>query len=177
MKTLFSGARVRMVVAALAAAALLVTTDLNPILAASQVPFSATYSGSFHFIDQSHFTLAGAGNASYLGQSTNRGSVTVIGTTTCALGTGFVVHDVETLTSTGDGDQIAVAVDDTACPTVASQPLGTGVYHQVGTYTVMGGTKRFADARGQGSFDCFGDFDHFTYTFSLNGTISRPSGG
>jgi hypothetical protein len=75
------------------------------------------------------------------------------------------------LTSTDDGEQITFTVDDYACSTATAN-----VYHQLGTFVVTGGTGRFAGATGQGTFNCFGDFAHRTFSFTLSGSISRPSG-
>jgi hypothetical protein len=145
--------------------ALLLGTTLLPASAASQVPFAAAYGGRFSWIDSSHVQLSGIGVASYLGVSTNSGTVTMLGPATCA--GGFKIHDSESLTATTGGDQITFTVDDEACPT--STP---NLYHQHGTYVVTGGTGHFAGATGTGTFDCYGDFGHLTYSFALAGTIS-----
>jgi hypothetical protein len=140
-------------------------STLVPASAASQVPFAAAYAGSFTWLDSSHIQLSGVGIASYPGVCTNSGSVAMVGPATCA--GGFKIYDSETLTATTGGDQITFTVDDEACPT--STP---NLYHQHGTYVVTGGTNRFAGATGTGTFDCYGDFGHLAYSFTLNGTIS-----
>jgi hypothetical protein len=142
---------------------------LNPASAASQVPFKGTFAGSFTLPDMYHIKLAGTGNASFLGQATSSGEIAVVGPSTCA--NGFAVQDVETLTSTDDGDQIVFAVNSQACPTATP-----GVYEINTAYTVTGGTGRFAGATGQGTADCFGNFNNDTFNFIMQGTISRPSG-
>ena len=76
----------------------------------------------------------------------------------------------ETLTSTSGGDQITFTVDDEACPTTTPN-----LFHQHGTYVVTGGTNRFAGANGTGTFDCYGEFGHLAYSFTLSGTISPPA--
>jgi hypothetical protein len=139
-----------------------------PASAAGQVPFAGAYGGSFTWVDSSHVQLAGIGAASSLGLSTNSGSVAMLGPASCA--GGFKIHDSETLASTVSADQITFTVDDEACPT--STP---NVYHQHGTYVVTGGTNHFAGASGTGTFDCYGDFGHLTYSFTLVGTISPPA--
>jgi hypothetical protein len=145
--------------------ALLLGITLVPVGAAAQVPFVAGYAGSFTWVDSSHVQLAGLGSASYLGLSTNSGSVAMLGPASCA--GGFKIHDSETLTSTSNGQQVTFTVDDEACPTATPN-----VYHQHGTYVVTGGTGAYAGASGQGTFDCYGDFGHLTYFFTLVGTIS-----
>ena len=157
-------------IGASALAALLITTGLQPAFAASQVAFKASYSG---VITPPHgpppVDLSGTGTASHLGKSTNSGHVAVTGPSSCA--NGFAVQNDEVLTSTDDGDQITLTIHDESCP------ISSGVYHGVGTYVVTGGTGRFAGATGQGTFDGHGDFNQGTLTFTLTGTISRPSGG
>ena len=150
--------------------AILITAGLQPAFAANQVSFTASYSG---VISPPHgpppVDLSGAGAASYLGKSTNRGHIAVTGPSSCP--NGFAVQNTEILTSSDDGDQITLTIADESCP------ISPGVYHGVGTYLVTGGTGRFAGASGQGTFDGHGDFNQGTFSFTLNGTISRPSGG
>jgi hypothetical protein len=93
----------------------------------------------------------------------------IVGPSTCA--NGFAVQDVETLTSTATGDGITFSVDSQACPTATP-----GVYEIKTPYTVTGGTGRFAGATGQGTADCFGNFNNDTFHYTLQGTISQPRG-
>ena len=51
------------------------------------------------------------------------------------------------------------------------------VYQILGPYIVSGRTGRFAVASGQGTAVCEGNFNNKTFSFTLKGTISRPSGG
>ena len=151
---------------------MLITAGLQPAFAANQVAFKASYSG---VITPPHgpppVDLSGSGTATYLGTSTNSGHVAVTGPSSCQ--DGFAVRNDEILTSTDDGDRITLTITDESCPI----PNSPGVYHGVGTYVVTGGTGRFANATGQGTFDGHGDFNLGKFAFTLNGTISRPSGG
>jgi hypothetical protein len=151
---------------------MLITAGLQPALAAGQVAFQGTYSG---VITPPHgpppVDLSGTGTASYLGASTNSGHIAVIGPPSNGCANGFRVRNDEVLTSTDDGDQVTLTVLDDSCP------ISPGVYHGVGTYVVTGGTGRFVGASGQGTFDGHGDFNQGTFTFSMKGTISKPSGG
>lgn len=169
--------RLQLFIAAVTAMAILAIVGLMPVSAAGQTPFQARSSGSFTFnASGTGLNLVGAANAIYLGKSADSGTITFLGPATCA--GGFAIHDVETLTSIDDGERISFSVDGQACPTTGpSQPFGTGVYEVVASYTVTGGTGRFAGASGQGTADCFGNFDTHTFNFTMNGTISRPSGG
>src|SRR5690348_6887267 len=123
-------------VAACAVTATLVLAGLHPVSAASQVPFKGTFAGSFTLPDMYHIHLTAAGTASFLGQATSSGTIAVVGPSTCA--NGFAVQDVETLTSTDDGDQITFSVNSQACPTATP-----GIYEIATAYTVTGGSGRF----------------------------------
>jgi hypothetical protein len=155
-------------VASFAAVATLVTVGLTPAFAADQVPFNAQFSGSFTPVDASHLQLAGTGNALRLGSGTSSGALTNTGPVACG---GFGIHDVETLTSPGNGDQVTLSIDGQACPTATP-----GVYEVAAPYVVTGGAGRFAGASGQGTIDCVGNFNNDTFSFAATGTISHPGG-
>jgi hypothetical protein len=160
--------------AILGGTALLLGVAIAPAFAATTVPFNATYSGSYtpDAANPSLFHLSGAGKATRLGQSTDVGTVAITGpATTCTYG-GFAVSDDETFTSTDDGDQVSIHMVDEACQTTPT----SNVFHQHGTYTVTGGTGRFVGASGTGTFDCYGDFNSFTFNSSFSGSISQPTG-
>jgi len=140
-----------------------------PASAASQLPFKGNFAGSFTFVDPSHLALSGQGTASFLGQATSSGHIAFLGPATCD--GGFAVQDSETLTSTDDGDQIIFSVNSQACPTATP-----GIYEIKTPYMVTGGTGRYAGATGQGTADCFGNFNNNTFHFTMQGTISQPSG-
>jgi hypothetical protein len=157
-------------VATCAVTATLVLVGLRPASAASQVPFRGQFAGSFTFVDASHLQLAGTGTASFLGRATSSGAIAFLGPAATCAG-GFAIHDDETLTSTDDGETVTFSVDSQACPTATP-----GVYEINTAYTVTGGTGRFAGATGQGTADCFGNFNNDTFHFTMQGTISRPQG-
>jgi hypothetical protein len=156
-------------VASLAIAATLVSIGLAQASAAEQVPFSGHFSGSLSFPDPSHIQLTGEGNASQLGHSTNNSSVTALPTTPPCDG-GFNILSVETLTA-ANGDQLSWTVVDAACP------IADNVFQISATFTVTGGTGRFAGATGGGTIECVGDFANGTFDFTVTGAISRPNGG
>jgi hypothetical protein len=151
-------------VVSLAIAAMLVGVGLSSASAASQVPFKAHFSGSLAFDGVSNIQLAGTGNASHLGRSTNSSAITIVGSASCG---GFAIHGVETLTA-ADGDHLSWTVDGEACPTATA-----GVYQISAPYVVTGGTGRFAGATGGGAIVCVGDFGNGTFDFTVTGTISR----
>jgi hypothetical protein len=160
-------------VASLAVSGALALAGLLPAHAAPagpslQVPFLGAYAGSFTFTDDSHLTLSGSGDSTYLGHGTSSGHIAFLGPATCA--GGFKIHDDETLTGAG-GDQLAFSVDDQACPTATA-----GVYQIQANYTVTGGAGRFAGVSGKGVAICFGDFNKDTFRFAMAGTVSAPLG-
>jgi hypothetical protein len=140
-----------------------------PASAASQIPFKGQFAGSFTLPDQTDILLAGTGIATSLGQATSTGHIVIVGPSTCA--NGFAVQDTETLTATDEGDTITFSISSQACPTATP-----GVYEIKTPYTVTGGTGRFAGATGQGTADCFGNFNNDTFHFTMQGTISHPNG-
>lgn len=153
--------------------ALLTTTAQSASAAArSNLPFSASFSGSVTPPNgPPPVALSGTGKASFLGRSTNSGSISVTGSAGACPDTGFAVENDEVLTSTDDGDQITIAIHDEVCP------ISPGIFRGQGTYVVTGGTGRFAGASGQGACDGTGDFVHGLFSFTLTGTISKPLGG
>jgi hypothetical protein len=161
------GHTIRGIIASFAIVAMLVSTGLMPASAAEQVKFKGHFSGSLAFDGVSFIQLTGAGNASKLGRSTNSSAVSIVGPAASCPG-GFAIHGEETVTG-ANGDQITWTIDDDACPTDTPN-----VYRISATYTVTGGTGRFAGATGQGTIECLGDFANGTFDFTVTGTISRP---
>jgi hypothetical protein len=141
--------------------------------APKELSFTASYSGTITPPNgPPPVVLSGTGKASRLGNSTNEGHVAVTGPADRCPDTGFAVENDEILTSVQSGDQIMITVDDESCPVAP----GSGVFHGVGAYVVTGGTGRFSGATGHGTFDGTGDFERGLFSFTLNGTISAPSG-
>jgi hypothetical protein len=157
-----------------AVGALVTGLGLQPASAATHVPFKAVYSGTFIPTDTG-FNVSGAGHATKLGSSTNQGTVVMLSqpNESCPT-TGFVVTNDETLIA-ANGDQVTLTILDKRCP-VAGEP---GIYDGVSTYHITGGSGRFADATGEGTFDGRGDFNfpnNLTFTYTFDGTISVPNG-
>ena len=146
------------------------------VLAATQVPFEAHYSGAMHLSNLPGgfpVNVTGSGNASHLGQSSNSAHVIQLNETNSGCPTtGFVVLNTGVLRPTQDSnDQIDVMITDHPCP-VAGQ---ANVYSGTDSYTVTGGTGRFAGATGQGSFTGTGNFNNLTFTYTFSGTITAPN--
>jgi len=87
-----------------------------------------------------------AGN---LGIKGMKGAIAVTGpasSSVCGSAGGFAAQHADTLTN-ADGSRVFLRVIENACQE------GPGAYHCIGTYTVTGGTGRFAFATGSGGFD------------------------
>jgi hypothetical protein len=84
----------------------------------------------------------------------------------CGSGSNFIVVP-QTLTA-ANGDAISEIVSGDGCQS------GPTTFHFTGTYTIVGGTGRYANATGSGSAIEDGDLgtSPFTFTESQNGTIS-----
>jgi hypothetical protein len=101
-----------------------------------------------------------------------QGAIAVTGpasSSVCGSRGGFGAQHADTLTG-GDGSRIFLCVVENACLE------GISAYHCIGTYTVTGGTGRFAGATGSGGFDGHVSFNpdgsgsfQATYLGQLNG--------
>jgi hypothetical protein len=142
----------------------------NAVYAANtQVPFAATYSGTASFTDNPYINLLdGTGIATHLGRSTNHALIVITGADNSCSG-GIANTNYETLTA-ANGDSLTLTSYDIACP------VGPGMYHGTGQWSVTGGTGRFSGATGQGTFEGHSDFNQGVFTFNLTGTISAPNG-
>jgi hypothetical protein len=132
--------------------------------AAAGIPFTATFSGAAALTSPSTSSFVGAGLATQLGQVTTAGHVLITGYDDSRCAGGIANTNVETLTAP-DGDTVTVTSDDVACP------ISPGQYHGFGRWTVTGGTGRFEDASGGGSFDGHSDFNLGTFDTRLDGTL------
>jgi hypothetical protein len=132
------------------------------------VPFSATVSGSSQLnLPDFSATYSGSGTGTHLGASQVLGSAAVIPvSSTCV-----IAEEQVTLTA-ANGDQLSVAFADMPCSTAAAP----AVYDGGGTYTITGGTGRFAGARGNGNVVSHRDFTrgfaNGTFTLALSGAIA-----
>lgn len=152
--------------AAVATAALPLTVGADAAAREGQVPFSASFSGTIAFTSPLTTFHVGSGQATHMGRTADTGSV-VLGLPD-ASGC-YATSDTETLTA-ANGDQLVVQWHDPACP------IGPTSFHCGGHWVVIGGTGRFADATGSGSFDAEEDFgpglSPGTYELVMTGSIS-----
>ena len=148
----------------LAATIVVMALAAMPAVAEERLPFSGTYSGTVAFTGPASAAFQGSGTASHLGKSTIVGTVQVAGpASSCS--DGFAAQHTITLTA-ANGDQLFLVVTDDSCQ------VAPGMYEGTGTYEITGGTGRFADATGSGTFDGRGDFTTGTFLQKFEGTIS-----
>jgi len=115
-------------------------------LASTSVPFDGSASGTFAATSATTVALAGTGHYEHLGATIFTGTSTTTGGAACG---GFTAMEKDTYTA--------------------------GVFHVSGTFTVTGGTGRFADASGSGAISATATFQSGsagTFSGSTAGTIS-----
>ena len=160
----------RLVVCLLAAiASVLALCGVAPAAhAAAARPFVADLAGRAVFSPTSTpgvfaGTGSGAGRATHLGQFT----ISVEETLDVTSPTGSVVLQGEAVVVAANGDELHWSYEATGTP-----PSESGDVVLTGTFTVTGGSGRFAEATGQGSFEGVGNAVTGRASFSYTGTIS-----
>ena len=150
--------------AAVAAAALVSTVGAQAD-AGGQVPFSASFSGTIAFKSPSTTHHDGSGKATHMGRTTDSGAVVLSPPDAAGCYPNF---NTETLTA-ANGDQLVLQWHDRACP------IGPTSFHSSGDWIVVGGTGRFADETGSGSFageaDFGPDLSPGTFQLEFTGTL------
>jgi len=150
--------------AAAAAAALALAVGARAD-AGGQVPFSASFSGTIAFTSPSTTHHDGSGQATHMGLTTDSGSVILSPPDDAGCYPNF---NTETLTA-ANGDQLVLQWHDRACP------IGPTSFHSNGQWVVVGGTGRFADETGGGSFSGEADFgpglSPGTFRLTFTGTL------
>jgi len=108
------------------------------------------------------FELAGTAVSPMLGVADYRGEVTITGVDP---DTGTITDVlIETFTTAG-GDTITLRCDQTAVP------LSDGVYQGTDTWTVIGGTGKYAGATGSGTGTTYVDLNQGTFAKVLTGRV------
>ena len=135
----------------------------NSAAAQVQVPFYQAIAGSAGFTGPGTGQYDGSGAGTHLGQSVVHGDILVtVMPNGCG---GFTAQHSDTITA-ANGDQLYLQVIEDACP------VAPGSFHCLGTYTVTGGTGRFANATGNGVFDGLVDFTQGKFQATYSGRIS-----
>src|SRR5216683_6958248 len=131
--------------------------------ATHSTPFDGNGTGTFTDTSPTTVLITGTGYYDHLGFTTLRFPSTITGTAACR---GFTATEHDNYTG-ANGDSVFLTVNDTICPT--STP---GAFQLNGSFTVTGGTGRFADASGSGTVQA-----SVTFTSATSGTFSGTQTG
>jgi hypothetical protein len=138
----------------------------SPARAATRVEFTALLTGKATITGAGRFAFAGGGTSSPYGPVRNAGGIRLTGVGVSCVG-GLANTNVERLSFVG-GDTLTIRSLDVACP------VGVMKFRGTGTWTVTGGTGRFARATGSGSAVGGANFVARTFRMRLQGTITGP---
>jgi hypothetical protein len=131
--------------------------------ATHSTPFNGSGSGTFADTSPTTVLITGTGYYDHLGLTTLRFPSTITGTAACG---GLTATEQDTYTA-ANGDSVFQTVHDTICPTTT-----LNVFTLTGSFTVTGGSGRFADASGSGTVQA-----SITFTSSTTGTFSGTQTG
>ena len=109
--------------------------------------------------------LTGMGNYEHLGNTAFAAKATITAVPASCLG-GFTTTEQDTYTA-ANGDKVFSSAALTICPTTTP-----GVFQSSGTFTITGGTGRFADVSGSGALHAL-----VTFTSPSSGTFSGTTAG
>ncbi|MDH4365773.1 MAG: hypothetical protein OEY70_16985 [Acidimicrobiia bacterium] len=154
---------VRSRLAAVAAmAAIFTLMSATPALAAAPTSVTVVVSGTVAPTGEATFELEGVGAGSRLGAFTYHGDVVITGVTD----NGITDTLTETLTF-GNGDSVTILCLQEAAA------VGPGLFVGSDSWTVIGGTGRYANATGSGTGTTHVDLNAGTFTKVFDGTINR----
>ena len=143
---------------------LMAVVSVSPMaFASSSLPFNGSSTGTFAFTTPTTAELTGIGNYEHLGMTAFAAAATITGPAGCG---GFTTTEKDTYKA-ANGDEVSSSATLTICPT--STP---GVFQSSGTFTITGGTGRFADASGSGALNAM-----VTFTSPSSGTFSGTTTG
>src|SRR5712664_1334923 len=131
--------------------------------ATHSTPVNGSGSGTFTDTSPTTVLITGTGNYDHLGLTTLRFPSTITGQAACG---GFMATEQDTYTG-ANGDSVFQTVHDTICPTTTPN-----AFTLTGSFTVTGGSGRFADASGSGTVQA-----SITFTSSTTGTFSGTQTG
>jgi hypothetical protein len=131
--------------------------------ATHSTPFNGKGSGTFMDTSQTTVLITGTGYYDHLGLTTLRFPSTITGQAACG---GFTATEQDTYTG-ANGDSVFQTVHDTICPIAT-----TNAFTLSGSFTVTGGTGRFAHASGSGTVQA-----SITFTSATTGTFSGTQTG
>lgn len=156
--------RAMMAAATLAVGALLMVAAAPASASGADVPFTVTLSGvATPDLQNGTVEWVGGGMAILMGSVTTVGHVQITGPDgSCPNGLSNV--NTETLTAP-NGDSLTLTSVDVACPLSATK------FHGVGSWTITGGTGRFAEVSGSGTSDGEADFATGAFRASFAGRL------
>jgi hypothetical protein len=153
-------------------AVLAVTPHATAVAAPKKVFLTAVDAGVFTFVSQTSAQVNGNGFEKQ-GRGLNNkvlssGPLDLLGpATTCT--DGFTARLVDSFVEAANSaDTFSYTIDNELCPTGVA-----GVYSATGTYTITGGTSKYAEGKGSGVIDGLADFVAAKYTYLLDGSISH----
>ena len=144
---------------------ILTVTFFPTAFGSHSTPLDGRMSGNSVAISQTSNDIRANVHLEHLGNSQLVGTTTVTGQNSCG---GFVGTEKDTITSP-NGDQIFTFGHGTSCPTSPT------VFQDTVTFTITGGTGRFADASGSGTVQTTIDITSMTtatFTATIRGTIT-----
>src|SRR5713226_7545988 len=142
---------------------LMVLSAFPAAFASNSVPFNGRGSGTFTDTSPTTVLITGTGFYDHLGFTTLRFPSTITGAASCG---GFTATEQDTYTA-ANGDSVFQTVHDTICPT--STP---NAFQLTGSFTITGGTGRFADASGFGTVHA-----SIVFTSATSGAFSGTQTG
>src|SRR2546428_10145453 len=157
----------RLVLASTILAVLAMLGAFPVVFASHSRPFNGSFSGSFTLTSATTATITSTGDFEHLGKTTFASTAAGTGSSAACEG-GLTATEQETFTA-ANGDQLFSSAMDAICPTSPT------AFQLTASFTITGGTGRFADASGSGTTQLSGvDTSMTTGTFSgtSTGTIS-----
>src|SRR6267143_1235689 len=145
--------------------AVMVLAAFPAVFATHSTPFNGSFSGSFALTSSgTKATITGSGVREHMGETSFAASSTITGPA-ASCEHGFTATEQETFTA-ANGDKVFTSSNDVLCPTSAN------TFQITGSWTITGGTGRFEDASGTGTFHALG-----VMTSSTSGTFSLTATG
>ncbi len=134
--------------------------------ATHSTPLNGSFSNTFT-VSQNQAKITGTGHLEHLGLTTFTATATA-GMASASCQGGFTVTEQDTFTA-ANGDKLFSSTHDVLCPTSQT------TLHITGSWTITGGTGRFANAAGSGTSKGTAvstSMTAGTFSFTLTGTIT-----